>query len=114
MADALEGVRRWAATVAASLAVALVIGGLNLHSDLRLTTARTEAVAVLAQATDQREQTLEKSVAAVDAKLEGLRRDIDRVADSVAEANRNAAEDRARILQELGRLQGNTEGPQRR
>lgn len=114
MAEIVDAVREWASTVTAALCVALVVGGLTLHSDVQRGAVRLEAVTVLAQATDAREQALERSMSGVDAKLEGLRRDIDRVADAVEQQANDAANDRALILQELGRLQGRTDSPDRR
>lgn len=111
---ALDGVQKWAATVAASLAVALVVGGLNLHSDVQAAAMRVEAVTVLAQATDNREQSLEKSVAGVDAKLEGLQRDINSLGSRLEGVAKDAQSDRAEILQAIGRLQGAQDRPNHR
>jgi hypothetical protein len=110
MAEAMDGVRKWAATVSAALAVSLVVGGLALHSDVRSDGVKLEAVGLLAQATDNRERTLESAVQGVDAKLDGLARDVDKLGEALQRQSVTAAEDRARILQELGRLQGASDG----
>ena len=109
MTDALDGVRKWASSVSVALTIALILGGLNLHGDVQKSAMRVEAVTVLAQATDTREQALERSVAGVNAQLEGLRRDIDKVGNALEDNAKQAAQDRSLILQELGRLQGKTD-----
>lgn len=114
MADALDGIRKWASTVGAGLAIALVIGGLNLHRDVQLTAMRVEAVTVLAQTTETGRRQLDTAVSGINESLEGLRRDVDKVADAVERQAREADKDRALILQELGRLQGATDNAQRR
>ena len=106
MAEAIDGVRKWAATVAAGLAGALVIGGLNLHSDVQVMANDLAANIVLTQATTAKEAALETQQAGVKAEIEGLRRDIDKVGDKVDDQARESAERGALILQELGKLQG--------
>lgn len=115
MADALEGIRKWTGSVSAGLALAIVIGGWTMYGDVQSNAIHVEAVTLLAQATETRTQTLERSVAGVDAKLDSLRHDMDKIGDSVDQQAKEASTDRALILQELGRLQGKTESsPPRR
>lgn len=114
MADAVEKVKAWASTVTAPLVVALLIGGLNLHGDVRLQGQRIDALTVLAQATELGKQGLESNAAGVKSELEGLRRDIDKVGKAVEDQARESAKDRSDILQAIGRLEGQNNSPDRR
>ena len=102
----MELIKQWASTVTAALCGALVIGGLNLHSDVKVLAHDVSAVTVLAQSVDTRETVVESNLSGVEENIKGLRRDIDKVGQQVEEGQKEAAKDRALILQELGKLQG--------
>lgn len=113
MADFTERVKAWASTVTASLAIAIIVGGFNLHGDVQAMSSELAANVVLAQAVDRRANLAESNAASVKTELEGLRRDIDKVGAAVEKQAAEANQDRALILQELGRLQGRSDSPRR-
>lgn len=98
--------REWAATVAAGLCAAMVIGGLSLHSDVQVLANELSSTMVLAQATANTVSNQRESYAAIREEVSGLRRDIDKIAKKLDDVATDNAKDRALILQELGRLQG--------
>lgn len=116
MAEAANWISKWASTLTVGLVSAMIIGGLNLHGDVRAMATELASNVTLAQSTERRETQVESGLAGVKENLEGLRRDIDKLGDVVKSQSDEAARDRALILQELGRLQGarNTDPPQRR
>jgi hypothetical protein len=102
----MDWISKWASTLTVGLASALIIGGLNLHGDVRAMATELASNVVLAQSTEKRETQVEAGLAGVRENLEGLRRDIDKLGDAVKDQAEESAKDRALILQELGRLQG--------
>jgi len=113
MAEARDWFAKWSSSVASVLCCALVLGGLNLHSDVKTMAKDLAANIVLTQTTDRRANLAETQAASVRTEIEGLRRDIDDVKAAVDAQAKEAAEGRAQILQELGRLQGRNDSPSR-
>jgi len=111
--DVVMWVKEWAGTMSTGLALALVLGGVELRSTVDSLVVREEVTRQLASTTDTREETLERSVAGVDAKLEALHDEVDGIKKSLDEATREAQQDRATILHELGQLQGRTDADRR-
>lgn len=105
---------RQAATVASSvgvnvtsaLTVAAVLGLFSLQGRVNTVEVELKSTTLVAQAASHDAEDLGRQTVGVKQQVEGLRSDVARIEQTVKEQGQRAAEDRALILEKLGRLDG--------